>query len=155
MSYIYCSSLLQLEGWCIIIILWMKGSRMYNILRELSWLSSWWRLWLVYSCKALVASDYTEVGLVSDRDTRNVGVRIRTRVVRFSVWNCLSAKVETVRKSVSVNWLSLGAIVSRLNLTVDASRWSLNLYTSFKYPLITIDFVRGTYLDLAESNSQN
>ena len=110
---------------------------------------------MVYSRKALVASDYTEVGLGNDRDTRNVGVRIRTRVVRFSVWNCLSAKVETVRKSVSVNWSSLGAIVSKLSLTVDVSRWSLNLYTSCQYPLITIEFARGKYSDLAEANSQN
>ena len=77
---------------------------------------------MVYARKALVASDYTEVGLVNDRDTRNVGVRIRTRVVRFSVRNCLSVKVETVRKFVSVNWWSRDGVVSRLSLTVDVSR---------------------------------
>ena len=64
-------------------------------------------------------------------------------------------KVETARKSVSVNCLSLGVFVSRVSLTIDVTSQSLNLYTSFRYPLITIDLDRCQLSELAEANVQD
>ena len=58
---------------------------------------------MVYLCKALVASDYTEVGLVNDRDTRNIGVRIRTcmgdSVQCLKLSECESRDGEEIRLS--------------------------------------------------------
>ena len=79
--------------------------------------------WLVYLCKALVTSDYTEVGLVSDRDTMNVGIRIRTRVIRFGIGNCLSVEFDTVGESVLVDCSSLN-VDDISSSQVHKSRWN-------------------------------